>query len=167
MRVRSERRANVDLGVVRGTGSPDSGGPCARLGASDRKHARERSFELPTIDHAGDGWRTAAASRRIGMPTGRWPMAGHAGYARLARAGLHPAAAGDPFVPVARAVLGSLVPWAGPCRQSGFRRRRLPPFPPLSRIPSWWVPAWPFWPWRLSRRPRVMNCPADKPPMME
>src|SRR5690348_3564496 len=101
-------------------------------------------------------------------------MAGHAEYARPAGAGLHAAVAGDLFVSVPRAVLGSLVLWAVLCRRSGFLDPWFPAFPSLSRVPPWrlsrWFPArwfgprwfrprwfrprW-FWPRWLSWRPQV------------
>src|SRR5882757_7926713 len=107
-----ECRCDVGLGRVCGAGRAERGVPSARPNTNGPRRASERTSELPRVHRAGDGWRTAAASRRASVPAAGWRLAGHAEYAQLAAAGLHAIAAGDLFVSVPRAILlGSLVLW--------------------------------------------------------
>src|SRR5882757_2532699 len=128
-----ECRSDVGLGGLCGAERAERGVPSARPNTNGPRCTSERTSELPRVHPAGDGWRTAAASRRASVPAAGWQLAGHAEYARLAAAGLHATAAGDVFVSVPRAILpGSLVLWrAVLCRRRrfGFPGPWFSPFP--------------------------------------
>src|SRR5262249_30070717 len=97
--------SNVAPGGMCGAGRTERGGPGTRPDTTDPKCASKRTSELPRVHRAGDGWRTAAASRRASVPATGWHLAGHAEYARFAAADLHATATGDQFVSLPRAIL--------------------------------------------------------------